>query len=309
MTNAFTPISTTTLGTFVLENTLMGIIVMDDDGTIVYTNPAFDQLVDYEAGTLISQNIDILYPTLADGKSSFHSHVLPELQKTGAWQGELSTIQSGGQQIGLTARFSSYEDGNQNYWVGFHKPLIELENTKIGTENIPIKKLLDVMPDTFEVFDPHTMTYLLWNQAGNEFSGRTDQEIAEMNPTDDFLDPADLTRVNAAMEQAMTGKPVTVRTTVIHRDGTRIPLEYTVAAIRDSVGWPLYVVAVGRDIREQLKTEEALRQSEGKYRDLVEKISDVIYSADKNGVITYINPATENLLGCFGSEDVGQNRV
>ncbi len=162
------------------------------------------------------------------------------------------------------------------------------------------------MPDTFEVFDPHTMTYLLWNQAGNKYSGRTDQEIAEMNPTEDFLDAADLPRVNAALEQAMTGNPVIVRTTVIHKDGTRIPLEYTVATIRDAVGWPLYVVAVGRDIREQLKTEGALRQSEGQYRDLVEKISDVIYSADTNGVITYINPAIETLLGYPPEKVVGQ---
>lgn len=309
MTKSSNQISTLALGAYVLENTLKGIIVVDNDGTIAYTNPSFDQLVGYEAGALISQNIAILYPTLADGKSSFHSHVLPELQKTGAWQGELTTIKRGGQQFGLTARFSHYKDENQNYWIGFHKPLIELENTKIGPQHVPMKKLLDVMPDTFEVFDPHSMTYLLWNQAANKFSGRTDQEIAEMDPSVDYLDPADLPRVNAAIERAMAGNPGTVKTTVIHKDGRWIPLEYTVAVIRDSVGWPLYVVAVGRDIREQLKTEEALRQSEGQYRDLVEKISDVIYSADTNGVITYINPAIENLLGYLPEEVVGKSIV
>jgi len=40
-----------------------------------------------------------------------------------------------------------------------------------------------------------------------------------------------------------------------------------------------------------------LRTSEEKYRDLVEKVSDVIYSVDTNGVITYINPAIESIIG------------
>ena len=56
---------------------------------------------------------------------------------------------------------------------------------------------------------------------------------------------------------------------------------------------------------EHKRSEEALRESEKKYRDLVENISDVIYSIDTGGVVTYINPAIESVLGYSPSEMIG----
>jgi len=50
----------------------------------------------------------------------------------------------------------------------------------------------------------------------------------------------------------------------------------------------------------------ALRESEEIYRDLIEKVSDVIYRVDKEGVITYLNPAIESLLGLRPEQVVGQ---
>ena len=303
------------IGNFVLENMSEGVIVTDEEGIIVYTNPPLEHMYGYTAEELNGQDISILYPKLNAGGDGFHTRILPKLQTEGKWQGGMATVNKGGQQVGVTVRYSQCIHENQHYWIGFHENILELENVMLGTEHIPIKKFLDVMPDTFEIFDPNTMSYLLWNEAVNKFSGRTDAEVAVMNPTDGFLDPTELPRVNAAVEQVLVeGKPIVdLRMTVIHTDGTRIPMEYTGGVINDDVGAPLYLVAVGRDIREQLKFEEelkatldALKQSEEKYRDLVEKISDVIYSADANGIITYINPAIELLLGFRPEQVVGQ---
>ena len=49
-----------------------------------------------------------------------------------------------------------------------------------------------------------------------------------------------------------------------------------------------------------------LRESEEKYRDLVEKVSDVIYSINTEGMITYLNPAIEVLIGLPPEEIVGK---
>jgi PAS domain S-box-containing protein len=49
-----------------------------------------------------------------------------------------------------------------------------------------------------------------------------------------------------------------------------------------------------------------LRDSEEKYRDLVEEISDVIYTLDTGGVVTYVSPAIESLLGYRPSEVMGR---
>ncbi len=61
-----------------------------------------------------------------------------------------------------------------------------------------------------------------------------------------------------------------------------------------------------REASQLMQVKEALRESEEKYRDLVEDISDVVYAADHNGVITFISPVIENVAGYSPSEVVGR---
>lgn len=59
------------------------------------------------------------------------------------------------------------------------------------------------------------------------------------------------------------------------------------------------------DIGGLMRVEEELRESERKYRNLVENINDVIFSADKNGVVTYISPSIAQMSGYTPAEIIG----
>jgi two-component system cell cycle sensor histidine kinase/response regulator CckA len=66
------------------------------------------------------------------------------------------------------------------------------------------------------------------------------------------------------------------------------------------------VLLVARDITERRRTEQALRESEEKYRKLVETANDAIFLADaETGAILDANPRAETLLGRTRQEIVG----
>jgi PAS domain S-box-containing protein len=58
---------------------------------------------------------------------------------------------------------------------------------------------------------------------------------------------------------------------------------------------------------DRKKTQKGLEESERKYRELVEDISDSIYSIDTKGNVVYISPAIKSLIGYEPHEIIGKN--
>jgi len=57
------------------------------------------------------------------------------------------------------------------------------------------------------------------------------------------------------------------------------------------------ILLVTNDITERQRVEQALKESEGKYRDLVETSQDIIWSLDAEGRFTFVNAAVKHILG------------
>ena len=60
------------------------------------------------------------------------------------------------------------------------------------------------------------------------------------------------------------------------------------------------------EIEQRVLAEKALRKSKEKYRDLVENINEIIFTVDKGGLLTYVSPAVESILGYSPSEIIGK---
>ncbi len=62
-----------------------------------------------------------------------------------------------------------------------------------------------------------------------------------------------------------------------------------------------------REVAERLRIEEALHEAEQSGLSLVENLSEVIYTADLDGILTYISPAIEGFIGYPPSEVIGRH--
>ena len=71
----------------------------------------------------------------------------------------------------------------------------------------------------------------------------------------------------------------------------------------------IYIDAVINDINERKMTEEALRESEEKYRTILENIEDGYFETDLEGNFTFVNPAIVKILGYPENELLGMNNL
>ncbi|HPK53550.1 MAG TPA: PAS domain S-box protein, partial [Smithellaceae bacterium] len=126
------------------------------------------------------------------------------------------------------------------------------------------------------------------------------------------LTPASLSRAldiltrELALEQEGSADPertITFEAEYYHKNGSILWFENIISGIRDQHGALTGLHGVSRSINRRKKTEEALRESEKKYRVLVDFLPIAVSEMDINGNIISGNQAVFNLFG-YTPEDL-----
>ena len=92
---------------------------------------------------------------------------------------------------------------------------------------------------------------------------------------------------------------------LIRKDGQVIIRELSASLIRDGEGRPLGFRAVARDISKRKAAEIALRESEEKYRSILESIGEGYMETDLAGHYTFLNRAACEMFGMSREELLG----
>ena len=125
-----------------------------------------------------------------------------------------------------------------------------------------------------------------------------------------LLHPDDRIRMQAAIEPLVNpSEPVAYEYKVVAADGsTRIWSSFS-RQIVDESGRPVKWIGACSDITDRRRALEALRQSEEKFRAMVESTSDWIWESDIKGRFTYISPKVKDILGYEPEEVLGKGII
>lgn|GEM_PF-3316716 len=93
---------------------------------------------------------------------------------------------------------------------------------------------------------------------------------------------------------------------IFTKSGEFREIDWYYKTLKDHQGNVMGLLATGQDITHRREAEHALRESEARFRGLVESTSDWIWEVDRQGRYTYVSPQVERILGYPADSLIGK---
>jgi PAS domain S-box-containing protein len=150
--------------------------------------------------------------------------------------------------------------------------------------------------------------YILWNPGMERISGVKREDVLEQRAFELFPFLLE-TGEDRFFLEALEGKSNVThnRPYTISRTGKKGFYEGHYSPLYDAAGQIIGGFAIVREVTEQRRSEELLRESEKRYRDLVENSLGLMSTHDMQGVLLSVNRAAANMLGYQPEEMIGKN--
>ncbi len=137
--------------------------------------------------------------------------------------------------------------------------------------------------------------------------GYTSEELIDRKGPENLVLPEDWPIVSEKLRKRISGEMISTHYSFkgIRKDGKTIHVE--IHGSRTTFKASPAVIGTLLDITESRRAGEALKESEEKYRNLIETAHDLIWSLNAEGRITFINEAAHRLYGYSPEELIGKS--
>ena len=285
-----------------------GIITIDERGAVLSFNPAAGRMFDYSADEVIGENVMMLMPS---SYREQHDTQMARYLETG----ESHLIGKGREVLGLRkdgTEFPMYisvgevEVEGQRMFTGIVQDISERKRAEeeLRDSEERYHSLFESADDAIllikgsQIVDCNPKTVEMFGYSVEEVVGQTPALFSpERQPNGQTSGEA----AHEKMQAAYKGKPQYFEWLHCHRNGTPIHAEVNLNSL--GLSGEQHLIGIVRDVSERKTAEDAIRESEARYRDLFENTSDLIQSVQPDSSIIYVNRAWRETLG-YSEEEV-----
>ena len=279
----------------------------DKENRIVRANRIFCEVLGMPEAEMIGRPLEEIFPD----------------QSEGYWKDDLEVIESGQPKLGIHEPMDTPEG---TMWLQTDKvPCRNAEGEIVGVVGISVditerkraeeamresealyRSLIETSPDVIAVADLKGNIIAISHRAA-DLLGYSEEEICGEYAVR-FVVPAEQEKGRKIFNEILDkGSIQDAEYALCRKDGSPRVVSTSGTTVPDKDGNPQAVMLIIHDITERKRSEEALRESELKYRTLLESLNEGIWAVDTEYAITFSNVRLTEMLGYAVEEMIGQS--
>jgi len=287
----------------VIMNSPDGIITVNEDGVIIFSNPSADRMLGYE--TLMGKKIDVIVP---EGLRDDLHQKMRDYRARGEHElagkvFETVSLRADGTEFPVEMSLNPSRSQGRLFLTSIIRDISERKKMELEVleREEQFRDLFENANDMIQAVTPDGK-FLYVNRAWKKTLGYTEGELENLTIFD-VIHPDKVDECRELFRRVMSGENIPIiETAFITADGEKVFVEGNVN-VKMSNGTVEYSRAIFRDVTERMKFQRELERMAA----IVESAGDAIVSYDLDGRIMDWNRGAEEIYGYGADEIKGKN--
>jgi diguanylate cyclase (GGDEF)-like protein/PAS domain S-box-containing protein len=295
----------------VLEAAFDAIVTITPDGIVRWFNRGAERIFGHRAEEVIGQPVTLLMPERYREHcvAGLHRYLRTGEARVVGGTTELVGLRKDGSEFPMEMSLAETLEEGERLFTGVIRDVTERKRTEHALREARdlFRSIFDHAPIGVAMVSLEGR-YLQVNRSLCEILGYS-EEMLQALTWQEITHPDDLAASSAYARRIVEGEfpRYHLEKRFLHAEGHTVWASLSVALVRDAEGEPLYFVSQIQDVTERKKFEKGVKESEERFRSLVQYSSDIITVLEADGTVRYVSPAVERVIGYKPEEQVGTN--
>ncbi|MHA2065076.1 MAG: PAS domain S-box protein, partial [Candidatus Thorarchaeota archaeon] len=281
------------------EETNDAIMIMTLKGIIIETNRRGLEMLGYERDELIGKSYEATIASTEVSESSLRLEALLKGESLPVYERVFKRKDGTLFPAEINVALISDDSGEPLYLQSIVRDISQRKTAELELKESEerLRRLIDTSPDAITVANLDGKFTMVSARTASLHGYENPEEMLGM---DGFsLSPEEQQELAmATIMRLVEGEEVgKVETSLLRKDGSTFPAEMRMSILHDANDEPVGIIGVTRNVTDRVEAEKILRESEERYRTLVETSPDAIILGELDGTILMVNKIAIALSG------------